>query len=219
MRIFLLLMLLVPVLASSQVLCPVCVKKDLKSTMWVGMTFCTLLAWDQYYDKKGVYHSDDPNICDTSYYCSQGHKWQESCQLGICKKSITKDDGPALNQTWWSEVAEDGLLLGDEAVTLKDSTIEFFGPPPDPNEERKINILPEDDDGETIVFASVNEWFKIYPDDGPHIAIHNDCSVSINHNSSLEKILGEFAKLISLHSGEPLCNLDGIHPGGVFRFR
>ena len=177
----------------ARVLCPVCVNKDLKSTVWAGISTRTAMGWNRYYDENGVFHDDDPNIRTTKWYCSRGHEWTETCQSGDCTEAITKDT--ELENELIKVFEGEAFLIGDEAVT-EWGTIVIDVPPPDPNEGREIDILNKD--GEIVVFASVNKGFKIYPDEGPHIAIHSDCSVSINRNSSLGQILAEFAKLIAV---------------------
>lgn len=90
----------------------------------------------------------------------------------------------------------EGEILSGDAVVTEWGTIGIDIPPPDPNAGREIDLFNED--GKTVVFASVNEGFKIYPSDvGPIIVIHPDCTVSINRNPSLEQILGGLVKLIA----------------------
>lgn len=182
---------------AAQVLCPVCVEKELKSTVRPGMSTRTTMGWDQYYDEKGVYHSDDPNISTTEWYCSRGHEWISECQGGDCTEAITKDteDEPI-------KVPKGAALFGNEAV-IPDSSVTFVLAPLDPNAGRLIEFFPEDGSGKIPVYASVNEGFKIYPDEGPHIVIHPNCSVTINRNSSIEEMFAELVRLIA--AGKRLC--------------
>lgn len=75
-----------------KVLCPVCVKNGLKSTVRRGATTETCMAWDIYYDEGGVYHSDNPNSYTTVWYCSQGHEWIETYQYGESKFVVKNED-------------------------------------------------------------------------------------------------------------------------------
>jgi RNA polymerase subunit RPABC4/transcription elongation factor Spt4 len=63
--------------------CPVCVEKNLKSNVYVGMSTSTAMYCAPYYDEDGKYHSHDGNTHTTSYSCSNGHTWAES-NTGTC---------------------------------------------------------------------------------------------------------------------------------------
>ena len=76
--------------SDNRVFCPVCVKESLKSTVRSGMETYTSVDWFPYYNEDGAWHSDDPNIGTTKWYCSQGHEWTETCQHGKCSQSITE---------------------------------------------------------------------------------------------------------------------------------
>jgi hypothetical protein len=76
--------------------CPVCVEKNLKSSVYPGMSTSTLLWCPPYYDEEGKYHCHDGNNHKTDYNCSQGHVWSESntgvcpsCDFGKDSKKIT----------------------------------------------------------------------------------------------------------------------------------
>ena len=40
----------------------------------------TLMAWQSYYDEKGVFHGNDPNVSTFIYRCSKGHQWNETAK-------------------------------------------------------------------------------------------------------------------------------------------
>ncbi len=63
--------------------CPVCIEKDLKSRVSIGMSLSTLMYCAPYYDEDGKYHSHDSNTHTTNYSCSHGHTWSES-STGTC---------------------------------------------------------------------------------------------------------------------------------------
>ena len=76
--------------------CPVCSEKNMKSSIYVGMSTSTLMYCTPYYDEDGNYHSHDSNTHSTSYSCTKGHQWSESstgtcpsCDFGKDSKCVT----------------------------------------------------------------------------------------------------------------------------------
>ena len=64
-------------------ICSECKKLGLKSQVFLGGSTVTLMYCQPFYDEDGNYHHHDSNTTTTSYSCSQGHKWTESCK-GRC---------------------------------------------------------------------------------------------------------------------------------------
>ena len=62
--------------------CPKCEELGIKSKVYVGMSTSTLMYSAPYYDEDGNYHYDDPNIHETEYRCSNGHKFIGTTQHG-----------------------------------------------------------------------------------------------------------------------------------------
>lgn len=58
--------------------CPECNKAGQKSKVNVDGATSTLLTTQQYYDKEGNYHFEDPNTTTINYTCSRGHKFSNS---------------------------------------------------------------------------------------------------------------------------------------------
>ena len=55
--------------------CPTCEKDGLKSKVYIGTSTITCMGYAPYYDEEGQFHAHDPNGTQTSYQCSNGHKW------------------------------------------------------------------------------------------------------------------------------------------------
>ena len=64
--------------------CPVCVEKNMESTLHPGASFSTCMAGSSgYYDATGEWVPGfDPNITSTDYRCSRGHRFVERSQGG-----------------------------------------------------------------------------------------------------------------------------------------
>lgn len=62
-------------------ICPECKAEGLKSRVYSGGTFSTLMGYSTYWDEEGVKHTHDPNVRTTSYSCSNDHGWSESFKL------------------------------------------------------------------------------------------------------------------------------------------
>jgi len=58
--------------------CQDCLQAGEKSTVYPGMTTCTAMWSQPFYDEDGKYHHHDANSSTTSYSCSRGHRWSES---------------------------------------------------------------------------------------------------------------------------------------------
>lgn len=74
--IVLLVCLWLPAQAQDRVICPVCDSLGVKSIVWPGISYTTLLYAQPWYDSTGVYHQPaDPNITRTEYECSRLHRF------------------------------------------------------------------------------------------------------------------------------------------------
>lgn len=62
--------------------CPICQRMGVKSKVYVGGSYRTLIGWEIYYDENGVLHDEDPNITSTSYTCSNGHHFSSEETYG-----------------------------------------------------------------------------------------------------------------------------------------
>lgn len=77
--------------------CQKCVEAGLESTIRVPSGgFSTLVAFESFYDKDGVYHRHDDNTHTSEWSCSNGHRWQHSragfCPAPNCKWNATRKD-------------------------------------------------------------------------------------------------------------------------------
>ncbi len=59
-------------------ICEECKSEVLKSKVYEGITTCTDMYCQPYYDENGKYHHHDLNTSTTFYTCSNGHKWTKS---------------------------------------------------------------------------------------------------------------------------------------------
>ena len=79
-------------------ICQKCRDLDLKSNVYPGPSYTTLIAVSPgYYDENGLYQHnspyDSPNVTKTEYSCSNGHKWE----IEYCRgqnKAIFHEDVP-----------------------------------------------------------------------------------------------------------------------------
>ena len=75
-------------------LCPECQAAGLKSMVYPGMGWTTLVYCQPHYDENGRYHHHDSNTTRSEMKCSQGHVWQEatsgSCWCGWPKAGDEK---------------------------------------------------------------------------------------------------------------------------------
>lgn len=58
--------------------CPFCIKEEKRSTIRIGTSISTALAWSPFYDEDGGLHHHNPNHTVTDYHCSNDHVWTES---------------------------------------------------------------------------------------------------------------------------------------------
>lgn len=59
-----------------KVICPVCIKLELKSRVYIASSSTTLIPSIDYYDEEGNYHYEITNRINITYYaCAQGHKF------------------------------------------------------------------------------------------------------------------------------------------------
>jgi hypothetical protein len=65
-------------------ICEECKKEGKKSTVRLGRCTATLMGFDPYWDKEGVYHDHDGNTLMTDYRCSNGHSWCEISKPNKC---------------------------------------------------------------------------------------------------------------------------------------
>ena len=57
--------------------CPQCQEEGLKSQVYMGVCTSTLVGCLSYWDEDGNFHSDDCNTTICTYYCSNGHTWND----------------------------------------------------------------------------------------------------------------------------------------------
>lgn len=77
-------------------ICPKCKEEGRTSSIYVGNSTTTLMGNTPFYDEQGQYHSHDPNNVNTSYHCSNGHRFMTSgrntcpnCSYGNESKTLT----------------------------------------------------------------------------------------------------------------------------------
>ena len=62
--------------------CPICKFFGLRSIVYEGGCWTTLLYSQPFYDEDGQYHHEDPNTTTCSYSCSNGHEFSTSSCRG-----------------------------------------------------------------------------------------------------------------------------------------
>lgn len=65
-------------------ICAECREEGERSTVSLGETTTTDVAYSPFWDEDGVRHVHDPNEITTSYLCSNGHEWSES-EITLCQ--------------------------------------------------------------------------------------------------------------------------------------
>lgn len=68
--------------------CPQCESTGMRSQVFPGPRYTTLMSSHSYYDEDGRLHHHDPNVSTTQYKCSNGHEWPEhsapTCSVPGC---------------------------------------------------------------------------------------------------------------------------------------
>lgn len=105
--------------------CPVCQERGLKSNVYPGPRYCTLMYCAPYYDEDGNYHNHDMNTATTSYNCSLGHSWTVS-RKGECASCDFGKDSERITITNSEEIIpKDPIefsLTGNGSITVNSAT-------------------------------------------------------------------------------------------------
>ena len=77
-------------------ICPECKKQGLKSKVYPGTGWTTLMYCPPFYDEEGRLHNHDRNTTTTNPSCSNGHHWVDesigSCWCGWPDEEIDDED-------------------------------------------------------------------------------------------------------------------------------
>lgn len=69
-------------------ICPYCQKEGKTSRLYPNGGTSTLALGESFYDEEGRWHTHDPNIHTSGWYCSNGHRWVEktrrACPIPGC---------------------------------------------------------------------------------------------------------------------------------------